>query len=73
MIGNSLMDGADEVWTGHGDFEAEFSVAVDLGAAGHVHAVGEVDENDFIACGGLVGGAIGDGAGEGLGGGRAQG
>ena len=69
MIGNSLMNGADEVRPGHGDFEAEFSVAVDLGAAGHVHAVGEVDENDFIADGRLVGGAVGDRAGEGLGGG----
>ena len=48
---------------GDGDLEAEFSGAVGLGAAGHVHAVGEVDEDDFISGGGLAGGAVGDGAG----------
>ena len=73
VIINSLMDGADKVRTGYGDFEAEFSVAVGLGAAGYVHAVGEVDDNDFIARGGFAGGAVGDGAGEGLGGGRGEG
>ena len=70
MISNSLMNGADEVRLGSaGEFEAEFSVAVGLGAASNVHTVGDVNENDFIACGGLAGGAVGDGAGKGLGGG----
>lgn len=73
MIGDSLMDGADEVWPGDGDFEAEFSSAVGLGAAAHIHAVGKVDEEDFVADGGLAGGAVSDGAGEGLGGGRGEG
>src|SRR5208283_4483042 len=71
MIGNSLMDGADEVRTGSaGEFEAEFSAAVGLGVGGDIHAVGEVDENDLIARGGFAGGAVGYGAGESLGGGR---
>jgi len=73
MIGNSLMNRPSEVRPGYGDFEAELSIAVDLGAAAHIHAVGEVDEDDFIAGGGLAGGAVGDGAGEGLGGGRGKG
>ena len=42
-----------------------FPLAVGFGGAAYVHAVGEVDEEDFVACGGLVGGAVGDGAGEG--------
>ena len=63
MISNSLMNGADEVRARHGDFEAEFAGAVDLGAAADVHAIGQVDENDFIAYGGLAGGAVRDGAG----------
>jgi hypothetical protein len=68
MIVNSLMDGADEVWAGYGNFETEFAVAVGLGAAAYVHAVGEVDDNDFVADGGFAGGAVGHGAGESLGG-----
>ena len=68
MIGNSLMDGADEVRPGSaGEFEAEFPVAVGFGVGGNFHAGGEVDENDFVANGGLAGSAVGDGAGEGLG------
>ena len=64
MIGNALMDGADEVRPGSaGEFEAEFSGAVGFGAAGNVHAVGEVDEDDLVAGGGLVGGAVGHRAG----------
>jgi len=63
MIGNSLMDGADQVRAGDGDFETELSLAVGFGGAAYVHAIGEVDEDDFIAGGGLVGGAVGDGAG----------
>ena len=43
--------------------------AVNLGAAVDVHAVGRIDEDDFVSDGGLAGGAVGDGAGEGLGGG----
>jgi hypothetical protein len=68
------MDDADEVWpSAAGEFEAEFSVAVGFGVGGYFHSGGQVDENDFIADGGLVGGAIGDSAGEGLGGGRGEG
>ena len=68
------MDGADEVWPGSsGEFEGEFSLAVGLGVGGDFHGGGEVDENDFVSGGGLVGGAVGDGAGEGLGGGRGEG
>jgi hypothetical protein len=45
MIGDSLMDGADEVRSGgSGELEAEFASAVGLGGSGHVHAAGEVDE-----------------------------
>lgn len=69
MIRNALVDGADEVRPNFAEFEAEFSAAVDLGVGSNIHAVAEVDENDFIADGGFVGGAVGDGAGEGLGGG----
>jgi hypothetical protein len=70
MISDALMNGADEVWCGgSGELEAEFSGAVGLGGSGHVHAGGEVDEQDFVSGSGLVGGAVGDGAGEGLGGG----
>jgi len=58
------MDSADEMRAGHGDFEAEVSLAVGFGGAAYVHAIGEVDEEDFVACSGLVGGAVGDGAGE---------
>jgi hypothetical protein len=68
------MDGADEVWSGSsGEFEAEFSVAVGLGVGGDFHGSSEIDENNFVSGGGLVGGAVGDGAGEGLGGGRGEG
>ena len=74
MIGNTLMDGADEVWSGSsGKFEAEFSVAVGFGVGGDFHGGSEVDENDFIAGSRLFGGAVGDGAGEGLGVGRGEG
>ena len=70
VISDSLMDGADQVRPGAaGESEAEFAAAVGLGVGGDVHAVGEVDQDDFIAGGGLAGGAVGDGAGEGLGGG----
>jgi hypothetical protein len=68
------MYGADQVRSGcAGEFEAESSVAVGFGVGGNFHSGGQVDENDFIARGGLVGGAVGDGAGEGLGGGRGEG
>ena len=64
MIGNALMDGADEMrLRSAGEFKAEFSVAVCLGAARYIHAIGDVDEDDFISRGGLVGGAVGDDAG----------
>ena len=63
VIGDALMDGADEVGTGRSvEGEAEFAGAVGLGGGGNIHAVGEVDEKDFVSGGGLVGGAVGDGA-----------
>ena len=71
MIVDSLMDGAEEVRAARiGEFEAELAGGVSLGAAGNVHAIGDVDEDDLVSGSGLVGGAVGDGAGEGLGVGR---
>ena len=70
MIGDSLMNRANEVRTGRSrELEAELSGGVGLGAASHDHAIGQVDEDDFVSGGGLAGGGVGDGAGEGLGGG----
>ena len=71
VIGDSLMDGADEMRTSGAiagvELETELAGGVSLGAAGNVHAAGEVDEDNLDSGGGLVVGAVGDGAGEGLG------
>lgn len=64
MIGDSLMDGADEVRSGgSGEWEAEFAGAVGLGCGGYVHAAAEVDEKDLVAGSGLARGAVGYGTG----------
>jgi hypothetical protein len=74
MISNSLMNSANKMRPGAvRKFEAELSVAVGLGAGSHIHAVGDVDENNFIARGGFAGGAVGHGTGEGLGSARGEG
>ena len=58
MVVDSLMDGADEVRaSGVRELEGELAGGVGLGAAGDVHAIGDVDEDDFVSGGGLVGGA----------------
>jgi hypothetical protein len=70
VVSNSLMDGANEMRAGgSGELEAESSAVVGLGRGGDFHGGGEVDEDDLVACSGLVGGAVGDGADQGLGGG----
>ena len=72
MVSDSLMDGANEMRTLGSVFqrEAEFACRVNFGIGSDVHAIGEIDEDDLVPGGRLVGSAIGDSAGEGLGGGQ---
>jgi hypothetical protein len=52
------------------EFEAELAFDVGLGASGLFHALGEFEQDDIIARGGLAGGCIFYGAGESLSGGE---
>ena len=71
MIGDALVDGADEMRAAAvGQLETEFAAAVGSRFPGFFHAVGKTEQDDLIAGGGFASGAIGDGAGEGLSGGR---
>ncbi len=71
MVGNILMDGADQVrGLSVVELETELAVGVGFGAAGLFHAGAEFEENNFVSGGGLVGGGVFYGAGEGLGGAR---
>ncbi len=77
MVVDTLVNGANQVRRSAAraiaEFEAELARRVGLGAAGNVHAIGDVDEDDLVSGSGLVGGTVGDGAGEGLGCGGGQG
>ena len=68
MVGDVLMDGANQV---RGlrvvELEAELAFGVGLGAAGFFHALAELEDDDFVAGGGLAGGGVFYRAGEGLG------
>lgn len=68
MIGDSLMDGAHEVRALSIEFEGEVAFGVGLGASGFLHALAELEQDDFVARAGLAGGAVFHRAGEGLGG-----
>ena len=74
MVSNSLMNSSDEMRPRTaGELETEFPVAVSLGGAGNFHAIGEIDEQNFVAGAGLAGGAVSDSAGQGLGDGGGEG
>ncbi len=70
MISDFLVDYADQMGSLGVEFEGEIAFGVGLGAAGFFHALAEAEEDDFVACGGLVGGGVFYGAGQGLGGGE---
>ncbi len=65
MVGHALMNYADKVGLAvvvHG--QREIAGSIGLGMCGRFHAVGQLDENDFIPGGRFVGGAVGDFSGE---------
>jgi hypothetical protein len=68
VIGDFLVDNADEMGTLCVELEAEFAFCVGFGAAGFFHALTEAEQDDFVACGGFAGGGVLNGAGQGLGG-----
>ena len=70
VIGDVLVDDADEVRSLSVEFEGEIAFGVGLGAPGFFHALAEAEEDDFVAGGGLAGGGVFHGAGQGLGGGE---
>ena len=64
MVGHVLMNGADQVRPATiGQLETEFAGAVRLGLGSHLHAIGQIDQDHFIARRGLASRAIGDRAG----------
>ena len=70
VIGDFLMDDADEVRALAVKFETEVAFGVGLGASGFFHALTEAEENDLVTGGRLARGGVFDRAGEGLGGGQ---
>ena len=70
VIGDFLMDDADEVWALGIELEAEVALRIGLGASGFFHALTEAEEDDVVSGSGLAGGGVLYGAGEGLGGGE---
>jgi hypothetical protein len=70
VIGDFLMDYADQMGALGFEFEAEMAFGVGLGAAGFFHALTEAEEDYIVAGGGPAGGGIFYGTGQGLGGGE---
>ena len=71
VVGDVLMDGADQMGRlGVVELEGEVALSVGFGAAGFLHALAELEQDDFVSGGGLVGGGVLDRAGQGLGGGE---
>ena len=67
MIGNTLVNHPNEVGRIAGrQFEAEIALGIGLGAGRFFHALRQVEQDDFIAAGGLVARTILDRAGQGL-------
>ena len=58
VIGDFLMDDADEVRALGIELETEIAFGVGLGAAGFFHALAEAEQDDFVAGGGLAGGDV---------------
>ena len=59
MISDALVNDANQVGTaGIVEFEAELALRIRLGTAAFFHALAEFEQDDVIACGGLVGGSI---------------
>ena len=58
VIGHALVNSANQVRAGVRQVEAEVAAGVGLGAGRFFHALGQFDQDDFIAGGGLAGGSI---------------
>ena len=70
VIGDFLVDYADEMWALGVEFEREIALGIGLGASGFFHALTEAEEDDVVSGGGLAGAGVFDGAGQSLGGGE---
>ena len=70
VIGDFLMNHADQVRALGVELETEITFGVGSGAAGFFHALTEAEQDHFVAGGGLAGGGVLHRAGQGLGGGE---
>ena len=59
MIGNVLMDGANQMRSlCVVELETELAFGIRFGAAGFFHALAELEQNNFVSGGGLAGGGV---------------
>src|SRR6266852_6014844 len=72
VIGDALVNGANQMRTCVGKFEAEVAARVCFGASRFLHPLAQFDQYDVISAGWLVGGSVLEGATKGLGGGGGQ-
>jgi len=67
MVGNALMDGADQVRRLRVvELETELALGIGLGAAGFFHPLTQLEQDDLVSGGGLASSGVLDGAGESL-------
>ena len=60
VIRHALVNGANQVWAGVRQVEAEVAGGVSLGAGGLLHPLSQFDQDDVITSGGFAGGSVGE-------------